>query len=256
MYAPSVAVTFLMRVSRSAEFAGPRVRYSPHEGRRLRSVLCQSECHSLAYSLQVRKTPRTGIQGQVWPRPGTRSSRTNTVSATPPASVLSEPRATPAPLAQRGCRTAPSGAIPTRVEASLAASFDGDQPGTSAADPFPLRPRSRARIRCELYPPIRLIRPKPQKKLRPILGDQQRKPRNGWRQSNPPRPAGGVAGAAMAKAPGKFLRGSISRDAPGCDLWLGQSTGRKNTAGNTTQPPPSQHQAPPPPQLTLLKNFW
>ena len=168
------------------------------------------------------------------------------VPATPPASVVSEPRVTPAPGGPERGRTAAGKAIRTGFEASLGDDFRVDQPAASAARSFCAASRSPgpgfAAYCSSRSGPGRSARGvRTGEKCRALsLGFGKKNSEVAGDGKDPPRSPGGMAGAAMAKAAGQFLRGGCGRDAPGCDHWLGHRPAG-STAGNATTPPPSQN---------------
>ena len=167
------------------------------------------------------------------------------VPATPPASVVSEPRVTPAPVAQSVVEPHPAKPSEPDSKPALADGFRVDQPAASAARSFCAASRSPGpgfAAHCSSRSGSgrsAAARRTGKKSCALSLGFGKKNSEVAGDSKDAPRSSGGVAGAAMAKAAGKYLRGGRGRDAPDCDLRLGQSTGRKHARETLPRNPAS-----------------
>ena len=177
------------------------------------------------------------------------------VSATPPASVLSEPRATPAPLAQRIVEPPPAEPFQPESKPALQPPLMVTSPVLPPPDPFAPPAEVQGPDSLRIVPADPADQAEAAKKVAPYPWGSAKKtqewletvkthhgPRAEWlaRQWQKHRANFYVAVSAV------MLLAVIFG-------WGNRPAG--NTAGNTTQPPPSQHQAPPPPQLTLFEKL-
>ncbi len=202
------------------------------------------------------ENPTNGNSGTGVPQTRDTVLKDKTVSATPPAIVVSQPRATPVPVAQSVVEPPPAEPLEPESKTAWQTPSVMTSPLPLPPDPFapPAEVQGPDSLRIVPADPVPVDRADAAKKIAPYPWGSAKKTQE-WLETV--KTQHGPRAEWLARQWQKHRANFYVAVSAGMLLVVIFSWGHRpagNTAANTT-PPPSQHQAPPPPQLTLLEKL-